>query len=107
MNIRLKLVVAMVGIALVSLAVLAGYASWLASKTMLATAANSLEGVAVSRVAGTVNTQHAWRKQIETIAQDRLLVDSLNLFRQTAYTRYVKRLSRIMARSIDAQSGVQ
>ena len=53
----------MVGIALVSLAVLAGYASWRANITMLATAANSLG--------------------------------------------YVKRLSRIMAHSIDAQSGVQ
>jgi len=51
MNIRLKLVFTMVGIALFSLAVLAGYANWLASNTMLPTAARNLEGAAVSRVA--------------------------------------------------------
>ena len=87
MNIRLKLVVTMVGIALFSLAVLAGYTHWLASNTMLPTAARNLEGAAVSRVARLVNIENTWRQQIEEIANGRQLVDTLNLFTRTSYTR--------------------
>jgi len=95
----------MVGIALFSLAVLAGYANWLASNTMLPTAARNLEGAAVSRVARLVNIENTWRQQIEEIANGRQLVDTLNLFTRTSYTRCKKSLSRIMARSINTSSG--
>lgn len=87
MNIRLKLVVTMVGIA-----VLTGYTNWLASNTTLPTAARSLEGALVSRVACVVNIKNTGREQIEEIANGRLLVDTPNLF-----TRYKKSSSRITA----------
>ena len=107
MKIRSKLVVTMVSIALVSLAMLAAYANWLASNWMLSTTAQRLEAAALGRIAQIININRNLGESVEEIARGRLLIDSVNLFNQTAYTRYKKRVSRILARSIDTDSAVQ
>ena len=98
MNIRQKIVLSLVCVALPSLLAVGAFSYWQASVVVEQAQRLSLDALAASRRAQLLNQVRDWNENTEQIAAERLLVGTLQDFNRKPYTRFKRRLARIMAR---------
>ena len=101
MNIRTKLVLTLVGVALGAALAVGFFASMNAGRALLDARRTSLEALAVGRVDRVNVIMRQWMDRLDDVGRDRLLVQSLSDLQSTGYSRFRKRISRILAQQIE------
>ena len=104
MKIRQKIVLSLLCIALPALLAVGAFGYWQAAIAIELAERLSLDALAAGRRDQLVNLIRDWREATENMSGERLLVGTLEEFNRKPYTRFKRRLSRIMARSTSTES---
>ncbi len=106
MNIRQKIVIALMCVSLPALMALGGFGYWRAQSSIELSRTLSLEAIAASRVARLDNLLRDWQENLRTVAADRLLTDTVQEYNRTSDTRFREPLARILDRAVGT-SGIR
>ncbi|MEM9530843.1 MAG: ATP-binding protein [Pseudomonadota bacterium] len=102
MTLRLKLTLAMVGIAVLSVLIYGLLVSKNVSQALLGQKLLEMQSATMSRAASISLLARDREEAIHRLGADVLLIETLDRFLETGYSRYAKRMARVLDNSLEA-----